>query len=154
MATRTRETDALSESAEQRAALITKAGRRAAIAELPRGTHHQANSHHQRSPAPSRGKLHTKLPPITMLPEVPSPSTIMKNALPEDGYASVAMRRRTLSSRGDSSRVSVIITEAQRFRPKQHYLRNTVYNDDSLLRLDEGGRAAKRDKAVLTRRFV
>ena len=57
-----------------------------------------------------------------MLPEVPSPSTIIKNALPEDeqeGYASVAMRRRTLSSRGDSSRVSVI-TEAQRFRPKQH----------------------------------
>ena len=42
MATRTRETDALSESAEQRAALITKAGRRTAIAELPEGTHHQA----------------------------------------------------------------------------------------------------------------
>ena len=114
MATRTRETDALSESAEQRAALITKAGRRAAIAELPRGTHHQANSHHQWSPAPSRGKLHTKLPPSTMLPEVPSPSGIEKYAMPEDeqeGYASVAMRRRTLSSRGDSSRVSVI-TEA------------------------------------------
>ena len=86
-----------------------------------------------------------------MLPEVPSPSCIEKNAMPEDqqeGYASVAMRRRTLSSRGDSSRVSVI-TEAQRFRPKQHYLRSTVYNEDSLLRLDEGGRAAKRDKAVL-----
>ena len=61
MATRTRETDALSESAEQRAALITKAGRRAAIAELPRGTHHQAKRHHERSPSPSRGKLHTKL---------------------------------------------------------------------------------------------
>ena len=85
-----------------------------------------------------------------MLPEVPSPSTIRKNEVPDEqeGYASVAMRRRTLSSRGDSSRVSVI-TEAQRFRPKQHYLRSTVYNDDSLLRLDEGGRAAKRDKAVL-----
>ena len=83
-----------------------------------------------------------------MLPEVPSPSTITKNELPEEGYASVAMRRRTLSSRGDSSRVSVI-TEAQRFQPKQHYLRSTVYNEDSLLRLDEGGRAAKRDKAVL-----
>ena len=51
----------------------------------------------------------------TMLPEAPSPSCIEKNAMPEDeqeGYASVAMRRRTLSSRGDSSRVSVI-TEAQ-----------------------------------------
>ena len=42
MATRTRETDALSESAEQRAALTTKAGRRTAIAELPEGTHHPA----------------------------------------------------------------------------------------------------------------
>ena len=37
-----REKPTLSESAEQRAALITKAGRRAAIAELPEGTHHQA----------------------------------------------------------------------------------------------------------------
>ena len=42
MATRTRETDALSESAEQRAALITTAGRRTAVAKLPGGTHHQA----------------------------------------------------------------------------------------------------------------
>ena len=81
-----------------------------------------------------------------MLPEVlPEQIRRMRYQTSRRGYASVAMRRRTLSSEAIHQESPSLNWQL----PSRHYLRSTVYNEDSLLRLDEGGRAAKRDKAVL-----